>query len=88
MNPIVTILVPVHNHEQYIGRCLRSLLNQNFPRNYFEIMVINDCSTDNTKAAINLFKNKISYTENKKNLGLPATLNKGIKNNSTTNWPL
>ena len=79
MKPIITILVPVYNHEEYIGRCLRSLINQNIHRPYFEIMVINDASTDNSDSAITNFKNEIYYIRNKRRLGLPGTLNVGIK---------
>ena len=79
MKPIITILVPVYNHEEYIGRCLRSLINQNIHRHYFEIMVINDASTDNSYSAITNFKNEIYYIRNKRRLGLPGTLNVGIK---------
>jgi len=79
MKPIITILVPVYNHEEYIGRCLRSLINQNIQRPYFEIMVINDASTDNSDSVITNFKNEIYYIRNKRRLGLPGTLNVGIK---------
>lgn len=79
MKPIITILVPVYNHEEYIGRCLRSLINQNIHRPYFEIMVINDASTDNSDSAITNFKNEIYYIRNKRRLGLSGTLNVGIK---------
>jgi glycosyltransferase involved in cell wall biosynthesis len=79
MKPIITILVPVYNHEEYIGRCLRSLINQNIHRPYFEIIVINDASTDNSDSAITNFKNEIFYIRNKRRLGLPGTLNVGIK---------
>jgi len=44
--PFVSVLIPVRNEEKYIERCLNSLLNQ-FYKNY-EILVINDNSTDNT----------------------------------------
>jgi glycosyltransferase involved in cell wall biosynthesis len=76
--PIVSIIVPVFNQEKYIGRCLRSLLSQNFPREDFEIIVINDGSTDRTEYALNLFKEDIRVIQNERNLGLPASLNRGI----------
>ena len=53
---IVSIIVPVHNQEKYIGRCLRSLLSQNFQRNEYQIIVIDDGSTDKTNYALELFK--------------------------------
>ena len=38
----ITVIIPVFNREKYISRCLRSLLNQNLEKNFFEIIVIND----------------------------------------------
>ena len=76
----VSILVPACNAELYVGRCLRSLLKQTLDVDNYEIIVINDCSTDNTKQVINPFIGDINYLENNKKLGLPETLNTGIKN--------
>lgn len=44
--PFVSVIVPARNEEQYIERCIRSLLNQDYPN--YEIIVIDDNSTDNT----------------------------------------
>lgn len=74
----VSVLVPVKNAELYIGRCLRSLLNQSFDRDNYEIILINDGSTDNTEQALKMFMGDIVYIKNKKNKGLPASLNIGI----------
>ena len=51
----ISVIVPVYNHEKYIGRCLRSLLRQTITHSEFEIIVINDASTDNTIDAIKPF---------------------------------
>lgn len=72
------MLVPVYNQEKYIGRCLRSLLAQNYPRDAFEIIVINDGSDDRTDYALELFKDDIRLIKNEANMGLPASLNRGI----------
>ncbi|MDR3617539.1 MAG: glycosyltransferase [Candidatus Obscuribacterales bacterium] len=48
--PFVSILVPARNEEDKIGRCLQSLLAQDYPN--FEVIVIDDCSTDNTLSII------------------------------------
>ncbi|GEM_PF-2004364 len=45
--PLVSVLVPVRNEERTIGKCLRSLLAQDYP--YLEILVWDDCSTDRTR---------------------------------------
>lgn len=76
--PQVSIVVPTFNQERYIGRCLRSLLSQNFPREDFEIIVIDDGSTDRTEYALGLFVDDVRLIRNETNLGLPASLNRGI----------
>ena len=76
----ISVIIPVYNQEKYIGRCLRSLLKQTISPNDFEIIVINDASSDNTEKALSLFMNDITYIKNKKQKGLPASLNIGIKN--------
>lgn len=77
--PTISVLVPVFNQEKYIGRCLRSLLSQNFPRENFEIIVIDDGSRDRTPYALELFHDAITLLRNETNLGLPASLNRGIR---------
>jgi len=75
----VSVIVPAHNAELYIGRCIRSLLKQSLNQEDFEIIIINDSSKDNTKNALLPFIGDIVLIENKRNLGLPSSLNKGIK---------
>ena len=79
MKPVVTVLVTVHNHGKYIGRCLRSLISQKLDRNLYEIIVVNDASTDNSESVIEIFKDEIIYIKNDKCIGLPGSLNIGIK---------
>lgn len=76
--PTISVLVPVFNQEKYIGRCLRSLLAQSFPREAFEIIVVDDGSLDRTAYALELFNDDIRLVRNETNLGLPASLNRGI----------
>ena len=76
--PTVSVIVPVFNHEKYIGRCLRSLMAQEYPRADFEIIVIDDGSSDRTPYALELFHEEVTLIRNEKNLGLPASLNRGI----------
>ena len=75
----VSVIVPSYNAELYIGRCIRSFLKQSLSQEDFEIIVINDSSKDNTKKALLPFVGDIVLIENKRNLGLPSSLNKGIK---------
>ncbi len=77
-NPQVTVIVAALNEEKFIGRCIRSLLAQNFPRQDYEIIVIDDGSTDRTSYALELFRDDVTVIRNGTNLGLPASLNCAI----------
>ena len=77
--PTVSVLVPVYNQEKFIGRCLRSLLSQNYPRASFQIIVVDDGSTDRTPYALELFQDEITLLRNATNQGLPASLNHAIR---------
>lgn len=78
-NPKVTIIIPAYNSQEYIERCLDSVLVQTFRD--FEVLVINDGSTDNTGEVVKGYaeKNKqIRYVE-QKNMGVAKTRNKALK---------
>ena len=77
--PIVSVIVAAFNQEKFIGRCLRSLLNQTLPPTDYEIIVVDDGSTDRTPYALELFHNAILSIRNEINIGLPASLNRGIR---------
>lgn len=77
--PLVSVVVPVYNQDRYISRCLRSLLNQNFPNDKFEIIVVNDGSTDKTSAALHSFNDDITLIDLDENVGLPSALNQAIR---------
>lgn len=77
--PSVSIIVAAYNEEKYIGRCIRSILNQTLPRNEFEIIVVNDGSQDRTQYALELFGSEIRVFENGERQGLPSCLNRGIR---------
>lgn len=50
--PFVSVVVPIRNEAAWIGRCLRSLLAQEYPRERLEILVADGRSTDGTDAAV------------------------------------
>ena len=84
-NLTISVILPVYNSEKYIGRCLRSLKRQSVDKKNYEIVIIDDCSTDNSLKEINKYKNnQFKILKNKKNIGLPASLNKGILNATGT----
>tara|TARA_B100001029_G_C15002123_1_gene418745 strand:+ start:512 stop:1165 length:654 start_codon:yes stop_codon:yes gene_type:complete len=75
----ISVIIPVYNQELHIGRCLRSLVDQSINRESYEIIVINDGCRDKTSVILSSFKDEIKIIKNKKNMGLPYSLNKGIK---------
>ncbi|QZY56116.1 glycosyltransferase [Crassaminicella profunda] len=50
--PFVSILIPAHNEEKVIGRTLKAVLSLDYPIEKIEIIVINDCSTDDTEKVL------------------------------------
>ncbi len=77
--PLVSVIMPVFNQEKWIGRSLRSLLNQTMNRTDYEIIIVDDGSEDRSDYALELFMDEIVLIKHEKNLGLPAALNSGIK---------
>tara|TARA_B110000444_G_scaffold251725_1_gene280009 strand:- start:1346 stop:2005 length:660 start_codon:yes stop_codon:yes gene_type:complete len=75
----ISVIIPVFNQEKWIGRCLRSLLNQSIARDKYELILINDGSIDRSEYALDLFKEEIILINNDTNKGLPYSLNLGIK---------
>ncbi len=79
MPPLFSILVPVYNHEEYIGAALDSLLAQTDPD--WEALVVNDGSTDGTPAIIESYAKKDARIRvfHKSNGGQPTALNEGLE---------
>ena len=80
--PLISVLITNYNKSKWINYCLKSLTNQNkIKSTYYELIIIDDNSTDKSKKYLkNYSKNKhIKILFNKKNLGLPKSLNKAIK---------
>jgi glycosyltransferase involved in cell wall biosynthesis len=75
--PVVTVLMPVYNAERFLKQAIQSLLAQTFTD--FELLIINDGSTDKSVSIIESFHDKrIRLVHNEKNSGVIDTLNKGI----------
>lgn len=75
----LSIIIPAYNAEKYISHCLNSIFKQNTKFSY-EVIVINDGSTDNTLNIINSFRdNKNLVIISKENAGISATRNKGLE---------
>ena len=70
--------MPVYNAGRYLSQAVQSILEQTYKD--FELIIINDGSTDNSKTVIESFNdNRIRYFENEKNSGIVYSRNKGLK---------
>ncbi len=79
MIPLVSIIVPVYNVENYLEKCLDSLVNQDFDN--YEIVVVNDGSTDKSKEIAERYQTKYAQIVliNQENKGLGGARNTGIE---------
>ena len=73
-----SVIISAYNVEPYIERAIDSVLNQNF--NNYELIVVEDKSTDKTIEKIIKYEGKIKIIKNEKNMGLGAVRNIGIEN--------
>ncbi|NDV57807.1 glycosyltransferase family 2 protein [Bacteroides sp. 519] len=74
----ISVIMPTYNQASYIKRAILSLINQTYTN--WELIIVNDGSTDNTENCIRFFQNhpQIRVLKNEKNKGLGYALNKGI----------
>ena len=79
-NPTVSVIIPTYNRAHLVGRAIQSVLNQTYQD--FELIVVDDGSTDNTDEVIKEFQqkdNRIIYLKHDRNKGGSAARNTGIK---------
>lgn len=84
-NSLVSIIMPAYNSEKYIGKAIESVLAQTY--NNWELIVIDDASTDNTLNILKSYRKdpRVKLFQNKENMGVSATRNKGI-NMASGEW--
>lgn len=71
----VSVIIPVYNKEAYIAETIESVLNQTFID--FELIILDDCSTDNSVAIIKSFSDiRIRFYQNASNMGVAFSANK------------
>lgn len=77
----LSIIVPVYNVEQYIRKTLDSIFSQNTDDDYFEVIIVNDGSSDNSMKVVCEFveRHKNIVVINQTNKGLSSARNVGIK---------
>lgn len=78
LNPLVSIVLPTYNRARLLSRAVKSILDQTYPN--FELIVVDDCSTDNTEGVVKEFQDdRIRYIRHEKNQGAPIARNTGIR---------
>ena len=80
--PKISLLTPCFNHEKYIIKFLESVKSQTFSD--FEVVIVDDCSTDNTiKIIQNFGDNRIKLIKHEYNKGLNAAINTAFENSTS-----
>jgi glycosyltransferase involved in cell wall biosynthesis len=75
--PFVSVLIDTYNHEKFIEHAIISVLEQEFPASRFEILAVDDGSTDSTPEIIKKYAPRVTYLP-KKNGGQASAFNFGI----------
>ena len=77
MFPFISVLIPIRNEGLYISRCIKSVVEQDYPQDQIEILVVDGMSTDNTREIINAIQQahpNISFFNNPRKI-VPTGLN-------------
>ena len=78
----VSIIIPNYNGQKYLGDCIDSLQQLDFPRENYEIIVVDNASSDNSCELVCSRYPDVILIEAEKNLGFASGCNLGIKNSS------
>ena len=76
--PLVSVIIPLYNAEQYIHEAVQSIVNQTYQN--IEIIIIDDGSVDKSKDIVqSISSSKITYIQNEHNIGVSRTRNRGFE---------
>lgn len=75
----VSVIITCHNYARYLSRAIRSAINQTIDEKDYEIIVVDDASTDETQSVMKTYSGKIKPLILKKNVGLAGARNEGLK---------
>jgi glycosyltransferase involved in cell wall biosynthesis len=76
---MVSVIITCFNYGRYVERALRSCLNQSMDKSRMEIIVVNDASTDNTKAILENYTHDARIFNLAENKGLAGARNEGVR---------
>jgi len=80
--PFVSIIIPCRNEEKFIGKCLDSIIAQDYPKDKLEVLVVDGRSTDRTREIVKEYQKKHSFIRllDNPHKVTPKAMNIGIKN--------
>ncbi|HPQ07916.1 MAG TPA: glycosyltransferase family A protein [Bacteroidia bacterium] len=76
---IVSVIITTYNYAHFVERCIRSVSDQSLSKDLYEIIIVNDASTDYTKDVLENYTDVARIFNLEKNVGLAAARNFGIK---------
>ena len=76
--PFISVIIPAYDEEKRIANAIEAVLEQNYPKDKMEIIVVDDCSTDKTREVVSKYPVKLIHHD--KNRGDSAARNTGTKN--------
>lgn len=76
---MISLIITAHNYAQYVERAIRSALDQSLGNTEYEILVINDASTDHTSEVLENYQEEVRVFNLEQNLGLAGARNFGIQ---------
>lgn len=78
----ISLIICNYNYGRFLSRCIRSAIKQSLNKNSLEIIIVDDCSSDNSRAIIDGFaanNQNIKIIHNGTNMGLSKSCNKAVK---------
>lgn len=75
----ISVILTSFNYGEFIEGAIKSILEQSYPKELYEIIVVDACSTDNTKEILNKYKSHLKVLYQKDKSGLAGGCNLGIK---------
>lgn len=81
MRPLLSVVIPVYNAQQYLNRCLTSVLNQDFEKGQLEVVCVNDGSTDGSGEWLDIYSSQHPEVKviHKENGGISSARNCGME---------
>src|ERR1043165_1169731 len=76
---MISVIITTRNYQRYVERAIRSVLDQSMPKDQYEVVVVNDASTDHTRSVLENYEHDVRVIHLETNVGLAAARNRGIE---------